>query len=104
MGTEPEVKVLLKPRQTEFNTKSKGRAARHCLMEAVGAVRNRTQVKHRKARVPWVSLPPEAKPDICWSAVCIGDGFERSSVSLTRGDLPASQTSVWVATENERTR
>ena len=104
MGTEPEVKVLLRPRQTELNTESKGGIARCRLVEAVGAAWTRAKAKHRKAREPWVSLPPEAKPDVCRLAVCSGDGFERSSVFLTRGDLPASRASARVAIEEARTR
>ena len=104
MGTEPEVKVLLRPRQKELNTESNGGIARCRLMEAVGAARTRAKAKHRKAPEPWVSLPQEAKPEVCWSAGCIGDGFERSSVHLTRGDLPASRASARVVVENARTR
>lgn len=104
MGTEPEVKVLLRPRQTELNTEGKGGIARCCRLEAVGAARTRAKAKHRKAREPWVSLPLETKPDICWSAACIGDGFERSSVYLTRGDLAASRASARVVIKDARTR
>ena len=104
MGTEPEVKVLLRPRQKELNTESKGDIARCRLVEAVGAARTRAKAKHRKAREPWVSLPLEAKPEICWSAACIGDGFERSAMSLTRGELSASHAKAWVTTKDARTR
>jgi hypothetical protein len=104
MGTEPEVKVLLRPRQKELNTESKGDIARCRLVEAVGAARTRAKAKHRKAREPWVSLPLEAKPEICWSAACIGDGFERSSVHLTRGDLTVSRASARVVIKDARTR
>lgn len=104
MGTELEVKVLLELRQRESNTEDKGGPARARLVEVVGATWNRAKAKHRKARVPWVSQPPVAKPEICWSAVCIGDGVQAKFCVLTRGDLPASQAQVWVAVEDERTR
>ncbi len=104
MGTKLEVKVPLRPRQTELNIESKGGAARHRLVEAVDALRNRTRVKHRKARKPWVSLPLEAMPDVCWSAPCTGDGFGGSLVTLTRGDLSASVVRAAVVVENARTR
>ena len=104
MGTEPEVKVLLRPRQTELNTESKGGIVRCRLVEAVSAARTRAKAKHRKAREPWVSLPSEAKPEICWSAACIGDGFERSSVDLTRGALAASRALARVVIKDARTR
>lgn len=104
MGTELEVKVLLRPRQMELNTEDKGRIARFCLVEVVGAVRNRTKVKHRKASEPRVSPRPGAKPKICRSVVSSGDGFVRSSVFLTRGELPASGLRGPVRPENERTR
>jgi hypothetical protein len=82
MGTELEVKVLLELRQRESNTEDKGGPARGRLVEVVGAVWNRAKAKHRKARETWVSQPPVAKPEICRSSVCIGDGFRRSSVFL----------------------
>ena len=104
MGTEPEVKVLLRPRQMELNTEDKGRTVRDCLVEVVGAVRNRTRVKHRKASEPRVSPRPGAKPKICRSVASSGDGFVRSSVFLTRGELPASNPTGLVGPKNERTR
>jgi len=72
-------------------------------MEAVGAARNRAQAKRRKARKPWVSQPSVAKPDICWSAACIGDGFVRISVFLP-GETCRSPWATTVAAEDERTR
>jgi hypothetical protein len=59
-------------------------------MEAVGAVRNRTKVKRRKAGRSWVSWLLSAKPNIRRTIAGSGDGFARSSVILTRGDLSAS--------------
>jgi len=104
MGTESEVKVLLELRQRESNTEDKGGSARARLVEVVGATWNRAKAKHRKARAAWVSQPPVAKPEICWSSVCIGDGVQAKFCVLTRGDLPASQAQAWVAVEDERTR
>jgi len=98
------VKVLLEPRQRESNTEDKGGPARNRLVEVVCAARNRTQVKHRKACESWVSEFPVAKPEICWSTVCIGDGFARSFLTLTRGDLSASRGRPLVVAKNERTR
>jgi len=72
-------------------------------MEAVGAARNRAQAKRRKACEPWVSQPPEAKPDVCWSAVCIGDGV-RVKLSVSYLGRSAGLRGDTVAAENERTR
>lgn len=72
-------------------------------MEAVGAARNRAQAKRRKARGPWVSQPLVAKPDICWSAECIGDGFVRNSASLPR-ETCRPPWATTVTAEDERTR
>ena len=88
----------------ELNIESKGDVARRRLMEAVDAARTRTKVKHRKARTPWMSLPQEAKSNLCQRASCSGDGFERSAVLLTRGDLSASCARVQVTTKDGRTR
>jgi hypothetical protein len=72
-------------------------------MEAVGAARNRAQAKHRKACEPWVSQPLVAKPEICRSAACMGDGFVRISAFLPRESCrPPGATPV--AAEDERTR
>jgi hypothetical protein len=54
---------------------SRGVPARGCLVEAVGATRNRAQAKRRKAHAPWVSRSSAAKPKVCWSVGCIGDGI-----------------------------
>jgi hypothetical protein len=88
----------------ELNTESKGGPVRCRLMEAVDAAWTRTKVKHRKARKPWMSLPQEAKSEVCQTALCIGDGFKRSAVFLTRGDLSASRARARVTTKNARTR
>lgn len=73
-------------------------------MEAVDAARNRTEVKHRKARNLRMSLPLETKSKFCQRDTCIGDGFERSAVSLTRGGLSAPIVSTMVTIKDERTR
>ena len=86
MGRKLKVKVLLETRQTESNTESKGRSARICLVEAVGAARNRAKAKHRKAWESWVSQPPVAKPVVCQATLCIGDGVRVKLSVLTRGD------------------
>jgi hypothetical protein len=90
MGRKLKVKVLLETRQTESNTEDKGGPVRGRLVEVVGAARNRAKAKHRKARVSWVSQPPVAKPVVCQTASCIGDGVRVKLSVLTRGDLPAS--------------
>jgi hypothetical protein len=104
MGRKQKVKVLLEPRQRESNTEDKGGTARDRLVEVVCAPRNRTQVKHRKACKSWVSEPPVVTPEVCWSTACIGDGFVRSFLTLTRGDLSASRGRPLVIAKNERTR
>ena len=93
----------MEPRQRESNTESKGSTARDCLVEAVGAARNRAQAKRRKARKPWVSLSLEAKPEICWSAACIGDGV-RVKFCVPYPGRSAGLRSNAVAAEDERTR
>jgi hypothetical protein len=72
-------------------------------MEAVGAARNRAQAKRRKAREPWVSQPPVAKPDICWSAARIGDGI-RVKLSEPYLGRSAGLRGDTVAAEDARTR
>lgn len=88
----------------ELNIESKGGSVRSRLVEAVDAARTRTKVKHRKARTPWMSLPLEAKSKLCRRVSCSGDGFERSAVFLTRGDLSASRAQGRVTTKDARTR
>ena len=88
----------------ELNIESKGGVVRSRLVEAVDAAWTRTKVKHRKARKPWISLPLETKSEVCQTALCIGDGFKRSAVFLTRGDLSASRVRAWVTTKDARTR
>lgn len=73
-------------------------------MEVACATRNRAQAKHRKACKSWVSELPVAKPEVCWSTACIGDGLERSFLTVTRGDLSASRGTPLVIAKNERTR
>jgi hypothetical protein len=72
-------------------------------MEAVGAARNRAQAKRRKAREPWVSQRSVAKPEICRSAECSGDGFVRISAFLPR-ETCRSPRATAVTAEDERTR
>lgn len=103
MGAEQKVKVPLEPRQKESNTEGKGYSARGGLLEAVGAARNRAQAKRRKARKPWVSLSLEAKPEICWSAACIGDGV-RVKFCVSYPGRSAGLRGNTVAAEDERTR
>ena len=59
----------------ESNAEGRGGPARARPMEAVGAARNRAQAKRRKARTSWVSRSRAAKPEICRSTACIGDGI-----------------------------
>jgi hypothetical protein len=103
MGRKKKVKVLLEPRQTESNTEDRGAPARGRPMEVVGAARNRAKAKHRKARMPWVSQPSVAKPDICWSAVRIGDGI-RVKLSVPYPGRSAGLRGSTVAAEDARTR
>jgi hypothetical protein len=72
-------------------------------MEAVGAARNRAQAKRRKAREPWVSQPSVVKPNICWTAACIGDGV-RVKLSVPYLGRPAGLRGDTVVAENARTR
>jgi hypothetical protein len=72
-------------------------------MEAVGAARNRAQAKRRKARKPWVSQLLVAKPEVCRSAACIGDGFVRISAFLP-GEICRPPWATTVAAEDERTK
>ena len=104
MGRKQKVKVLLEPRQRESNTEDKGGLARGRLVEVVCAAWNRAKAKHRKACKSWVSEPLVAKPEVCWSTACIGDGFVRNFLTLTRGDLSASRGTPLVIAKNERTR
>lgn len=103
MGAEKEVEVLLEPRQKGIQHRRQGLSREGGPMEAVGAARNRAQAKHRKACKPWVSQPLVAKPEICRSAACMGDGFVRISAFLPRESCrPPGATPV--AAEDERTR
>ena len=103
MGRKKKVKVLLEPRQTESNIEDKGGLARGRLVEVLDAVRNRAKAKHRKARVPWVSQPSVAKPDICWSAGCIGAGV-CVKLSVPYLGRSAGLRGDTVAAEDARTR
>lgn len=104
MGAERKVKVLLEPRQRESNTEGKGDPARSRLVEAVGAARNRAQAKRRKAREPWVSRSLAAKPEVCRSAACIGDGIRVKFCVPYPGRSAGLRAKSAVAAENERTR
>jgi len=73
-------------------------------MEVVGAARNRAQAKHRKARKPWVSQPPVAKPDFCRPAVRIGDGVRVKFCVPYPGRSAGLRVMSTVAAEDERTR
>ena len=73
-------------------------------MEVVGATRNRAKAKHRKARTSWVSQPPVAKPDICWSAACMGDGIRVKFCVSYPGRSAGFRAMSSVAAEDERTR
>jgi hypothetical protein len=103
MGRKKKVRVLLEPRQTESNIEDKGVLARGRLVEVLDAVRNRAKAKHRKALVSWVSRPPAAKPNICWSTGCIGDGI-RANFSAPYLGRSAGLRGNTVAPENARTR
>lgn len=104
MGRKLKVKVLLETRQTESITEDKGGLARGRLVEVVGAARNRAKAKHRKAREPWVSQLPVAKPVVCQTVVCIGDGVRvKLSVPLP-GETCRLPWATMVAAEDERTR
>lgn len=103
MGTERKVKVPLEPRQMESNAEGRGGTARDRPMEAVGAVRNRAKAKRRKASVPWVSRSLAAKPEICRSVGCIGDGV-RTKFCVSYPGRSAGLRGDTVTVENERTR
>ncbi len=83
---------------------SRGVPARGRLVEAVGATRNRAQAKRRKAYVPWVSRSPAAKPEVCWSVGCIGDGIRVKFCVSYPGRSAGLRAMSTVAAEDERTR
>jgi len=87
----------------ESNAKGKGGPARARTMEALGAARNRAKAKRRKARTSWVSRSPAAKPEICRSTACIGDGI-RVKFCVSYPGRSAGLRGNTVAAENERTR
>jgi len=87
----------------ESNTEGKGDPARGRLVEAVGATRNRAKAKRRKVHTSWVSRSLAAKPEICWSTACIGDGV-RVKFCVPYPGRSAGLRGDTVATENERTR
>ena len=60
------------------------------LKEAIGVLWLRTRVKRRKAFLGWVSWPPAAMPDSCWSRGRSGDVIAAKSLRLTLGDLLGS--------------
>jgi len=72
-------------------------------MEGAGAAWNRAQAKHRKAFESWVSQLPVVKPDICWSAGCIGAGV-CANLSVPYLGRSAGLRGNTVAAENARTR
>jgi len=73
-------------------------------VEAVGAARNRAQAKRRKAHAPWVSRSLAAKPDVCWSDGCIGDGVRVKFCVPYPGRSAGLRVMSAVAAEDERTR
>jgi hypothetical protein len=83
---------------------SRGVPARGRLVEAVGATRNRAQAKRRKAYVPWVSRSPAAKPEVCWSVGCIGDGIRVKFCVSYPGRSAGLRVMSTVVAEDERTR
>jgi hypothetical protein len=103
MGRKKKVKVLLEPRQTESSTEARCALARARAMEGAGAARNRAQAKHRKAYEPWVSQPSVVKPDICWSAGCIGVGV-CANLSVPYLGRSAGLRGNTVAAEDARTK
>jgi hypothetical protein len=64
--------------------------ARACGVEARDEPQHRTQVKPRKANLTWVSVPPNATPDIQSRQAGSGAGSGGTSRVLTRGDLHGS--------------
>lgn len=83
---------------------SRGVPARGRLVEAVGATRNRAQAKRRKAHAPWVSRSPAAKPEVCWSVGCIGDGIRVKFCVPYPGRSAGLRVMSTVAAEDERTK
>ena len=73
-------------------------------MEGAGAAWNRAQAKHRKAFEPWVSQPAVVKPDICWSAGCIGAGVCANLSVPYLGRSAGFRAMSAVAAEDARTR
>ncbi len=76
------------------------------LVEVIGAMRNRTKVKRRKAYVSGVRRPAALKPDIRLGACVLATVLHRvprsypgRPLGLRSGGKPAA-----VITENERTR
>jgi hypothetical protein len=59
-------------------------------MEARDEPQPRTKVKPRKAVLTWVSVPPNATPELQWRQGGIEDGRGGTSLALTRGDLHGS--------------
>jgi hypothetical protein len=104
MGRKKKVKVLLEPRQTESSTEARGVPARARPMEGAGAAWNRAKAKHRKAFEPWVSQPSVVKPDICWSAGCIGAGVCVNLSVPYLGRSAGLRAMSAVAAEDARTR
>ncbi len=66
---------------------------RACGMEARDEPPHRTQVKPRKAGLTWVSVPPNATPDIQSRQDGTEDGGGGTWLVLTRGDLFGSASS-----------
>ncbi len=64
--------------------------ARACGMEARDVPQHRTKVKPRKAGLIWVSVPPNATPDIQSRRDGTEDGGGGKLLVLTRGDLHGS--------------
>ena len=63
-------------------------------MEALDAAQHRAKAKLRKATWTWVSMPPNATPDIQSRSGGIGDGCGVKLRVLTRGELYWSASAV----------
>jgi hypothetical protein len=105
MATRLEVKVLLEPYWRESNVKSNctrthgdgmaypaNEPVRGCGMEARSETQPRTYVNSDAGWSAWVSVPPNATPDIQSWQDSIRSGGGVKSWSLTLGDLCGSSS------------